>query len=92
MQALEHELLVESYSDTVSLDSTIIHLHTHGNGARRTGAAKRSATLGVASGQPYLVMDRAYEDDGTRHFALELGYRPVVPPKSNRRGPHDYDR
>ena len=91
MQALEQELLVESYFDTVSLDSTIIHVHMHGTGARRTGGAKRSAALGEASGRPHLVMDRAYEDDGTRHFALELGYQPVVPPKSNRRDPHDYD-
>ena len=37
-------------------------------------------------------MDRAYEDDATRRLALELGYRPVVPPRSNRRQPHDYDR
>ncbi len=37
-------------------------------------------------------MDRAYEDDATRRVALELGYQPVVPPKSNRLEPHDYDR
>ena len=37
-------------------------------------------------------MDRAYEDDATRRLALALGYQPVVPPKSNRREPHDYDR
>ncbi len=48
--------------------------------------------LGPASNQPYLVMDRAYEDDATRRLALELGYQPVVPPKSNCRRPHQYDR
>ena len=37
-------------------------------------------------------MDRAYEDDETRPLALDLGYRPVVPPKSNRLNPWDYDR
>lgn len=37
-------------------------------------------------------MDRAYEDDDTRELACELGYEPVVPPKSNRREPWDYDR
>ena len=36
-------------------------------------------------------MDRTY-DDGTRRLALELGYQPVVPPKSNRRDPHEYGR
>jgi hypothetical protein len=29
-------------------------------------------------------MDRAYEGDETRQWALDLGYVPVVPPKSNR--------
>ncbi len=48
--------------------------------------------LGPVSGRPYLVMDRAYEDDATRRLAAELGYQPVVPPKSNRRRPWTYDR
>lgn len=37
-------------------------------------------------------MDRAYEDGATRELALALGWRPVVPPKRNRRQPWDYDR
>jgi len=37
-------------------------------------------------------MDRAYEGDETRTLAAELGYVPVVPPKSNRRNPWDYDK
>ena len=39
-----------------------------------------------------LVMDRAYEGDQTRQFVLELGFEPVVPPKSNRQNPWSYDR
>ena len=39
-----------------------------------------------------LVMDRAYEDDETRQLALDLGFVPVVPPKSNRLDPWEYDR
>ena len=39
-----------------------------------------------------LVMDRAYERDETRQLVLELNMIPVVPPKSNRRKPWDYDR
>ena len=37
-------------------------------------------------------MDRAYEGDATRQLALNLGYIPVVPPKSNRIDPWEYDR
>ena len=48
VQALQQELLVESDADTLSLDSTIIHLHMHGTGARRKGGGKRSAALGAA--------------------------------------------
>ncbi len=37
-------------------------------------------------------MDRAYEGDDTRQLALDLGYEPVVPPKSNRINPWEYNR
>lgn len=37
-------------------------------------------------------MDRAYEGDETRQKAIESGFIPVVPPKSNRRDPWDYDK
>jgi transposase len=37
-------------------------------------------------------MDRAYEGDETRQLALDLGFVPVVPPKSNRLTPWEYDR
>ncbi len=37
-------------------------------------------------------MDRAYEGDETRQLALDLGYTPVVPPKSNRVTPWEYDK
>ena len=39
-----------------------------------------------------LLMDRAYEDNQTRQLVLELGMVPVVPPKSNRIEPWEYDR
>ena len=32
------------------------------------------------------------EGDETRALAVELGYTPVVPPKSNRKDPWDYDK
>ena len=39
-----------------------------------------------------LVMDRAYEGDETRRLALDLGFKPVVPAKSNRVKPWQYDK
>ena len=39
-----------------------------------------------------LIMDRAYEGNETRQLVLELGMIPVVPPKSNRIDPWNYDR
>ena len=39
-----------------------------------------------------LVMDRADEGDETRQLVLQLGMVPVVPPKSNRLDPWEYDR
>lgn len=39
-----------------------------------------------------LLMDRAYEGDETRQLVLSLGMIPVVPPKSNRIHPWQYDR
>jgi transposase len=39
-----------------------------------------------------LLMDRAYEGDETRQLVLEMNMIPVVPPKSNRLEPWEYDR
>ena len=39
-----------------------------------------------------LVMDRAFEDDYTRYIAQALNFKPVVPPKSNRKNPWEYDK
>jgi transposase len=38
-----------------------------------------------------MLMDRAYEGNETRQLVLNLGMIPVVPPKSNRLEPWDYD-
>ena len=38
------------------------------------------------------LMDRAYEGDAMRQFIRELGWEPVVPPKSNRINPWEYDK
>ena len=47
---------------------------------------------GLAPAGGHLIMDRAYEGDETRALARELGYLPVVPPKSSRLAPWEYDR
>jgi transposase len=39
-----------------------------------------------------LLMDKAYEGNETRQLAVELNYEPVVPPKSNRKEPWEYDK
>jgi transposase len=50
------------------------------------------AELGdIPEGLP-LLMDRAYEGNETRQLVLDLGMIPVVPPKSNRLQPWEYDR
>ena len=45
---------------------------------------KLLTALGPANRRLHLIMDRAYEGDETRQLALDLGFVPVVPPKSNR--------
>ena len=40
----------------------------------------------------YILMDKAYEGDETRQKAMEQGFVPVVPPKSNRKNPWKYDK
>jgi transposase len=42
--------------------------------------------------QLYLLMDRAYEGDNVRAKVVEKGLIPVVPPKSNRKNPWEYDK
>ena len=39
-----------------------------------------------------MVMDKAYEGDETRASVALAGFIPVVPPKTNRRKPWEYDR
>ena len=39
-----------------------------------------------------VIMDRAYEGNETRQLVFDLGMEPVVPPKSNRLSPWEYDK
>ena len=45
----------------------------------------------IREGKP-LAMDKAYEGDACRAKAEECGMQPVVPPKSNRLEPWEYDK
>lgn len=49
-------------------------------------------SLGSIDEPLHVLMDRAYKGDETRQLALDLGFIPVVPPKSNRLEPWTYDR
>jgi transposase len=55
------------------------------------GRALLEELVPMPAGLP-LLMDRAYEGNETRQLVLDLGMIPVVPPKSNRLQPWEYDR
>ncbi len=63
-----------------------------GNAHAAPEGRKLLSRLGDPSNHPALIMDRAYEDDATRRRALDFGFIPVVPPKSNRVAPWEYDK
>ena len=48
-------------------------------------------TMGKTETEIPLLMDKAYEGNPTRLFVESMGYLPVVPPKSNRKDPWEYD-
>ena len=49
-------------------------------------------TVGKQDTETPLVMDKAYEDEETWMVAQLLKFVPVVPPKSNRKNPWEYDK
>ncbi|OOW75824.1 transposase [Xanthomonas cissicola] len=60
--------------------------------ARRPAGRALLEHLGPVERPIHLLMDRAYEGNETRQLALDLGFVPVVPPKSNRVEPWEYNR
>lgn len=52
----------------------------------------RKADWSLCPDLEFVIMDRAYEGDETRQLVLDLNFSPVVPPKSNRIEPWEYDR
>ncbi len=53
---------------------------------------KLLSKLGGPAWPMSLIMDKAYEGNETRQLALDLGFTPVVPPKSNRIHAWEYDK
>jgi transposase len=49
-------------------------------------------TLSPSPQTLHVIMDRAYEGNETRQLVLDLGFILVVPPKSTRLEPWEYDR
>jgi transposase len=52
----------------------------------------RKLLTGLSLSAEYVIMDKACEGDETRQTVCDLGLTPVVPPKSNRVDPWEYDR
>ena len=49
-------------------------------------------TVGTQKIVTPLIMDKAYEDAYTRYTAQLLRFDPIVPPRSNRKEPWEYDK
>ena len=74
-------------------DKVIVEIHLSG-GECHDGPEGRVSIAAIGTGYEGipLLMDRAYESDETRGLAVEYGFEPVVPPKSNRKDPWEYDK
>ena len=48
--------------------------------------------MGPAPAGCHLIMDRAYEGDEMRQLALDWGFVPVVPPRTTRLFPWNYNK
>jgi len=74
-------------------DKVIVEMHLSGGECHDGPEGRISiATIGREYEGVPLLMDKAYESDETRGLAVDNGYKPVVPPKSNRKDPWEYDK
>lgn len=76
---------------TADAGSPIVFLLSPGNKHDASEGKNLLLELGEIE-ETSILMDRAYDGDKTRAFIAELGYTPVVPPKSNRLNPWEYDK
>ena len=65
---------------------------TPGQAADAPEARALLLAMGPAPTGCHLIMDRAYEGDAMRQLALDLGFVPVVPPRTTRLIPWNYNR
>ena len=79
-------MVASSATTAVTFSLSPAHAHDAPDGRLPLGKAPKH--FADAS----LLMDRAYEDNQTRQIALDFGFNPVVPPKSNRLEPWEYDK
>ena len=77
-----------SASDTVAIGFSL----SGGEAGDGPEGRKLLQAIGHTETELYLLMDKAYEGDETRALAVTLGYIPIVPPKSNRKDPWEYDK
>jgi len=61
-------------------------------GNAHDAAPGRELLRATALQADFVIMDRAYEGKETRQLVLDLGMVPVVPPKTNRVVPWEYDK
>jgi len=63
-----------------------------GSGSRRPRGTRAPENAAAARNPVALIMDRAYQGDETRQLALDLGFKPVVPPTKDRLHPWSFNR
>ena len=74
-------------------DKVIVEMHLSGGNCHDAPQGRISiAAIGEAFAGVPLLMDRAYEGDKTRALAASNGHEPIVPPKTNRKDPWEYDK
>lgn len=74
-------------------DKVFVEMHLSSGSCHDAPEGRISiATIGETFEGIPLLMDRAYEGDDTRALAATYGHEPVVPPKSNRKDPWEYDK
>ena len=82
------KLHVGAADDRIAIEFSL----SGGEAADCVEGRKLLLSIGPVTTHIYLNMDKAYEDDKTREIARVLGYTVVVPPKSNRVEPWEYDQ
>ena len=73
-------------------DKIAVEFHLSGGECHDAPEGRKSMkTIGRKFKNVPYTMDKAYEGDETRKLARKYGHEPIVPPKSNRKEPWEYD-